>query len=142
MSETEDRMPEGYTWEESSSAFINHIGRVYMRKTEEPDGSKFSWAALRIEKHHVNTWNFGHGSMMAAMAEIGTSSPVGITADAPAVIVDLSLQFIGAPKLDELLEVKGWVTKRTRSLVFAQASATSDGKLVFTASAIHKVIGA
>lgn len=45
-------------------------------------------------------------------------------------------------KKGEVLEVKGWVTKRTRSLVFAQARAESDSRLVFTATAIHKVISA
>jgi acyl-CoA thioesterase FadM len=54
----------------------------------------------------------------------------------------MSLQFIAAPKLGELLEVHGWTTKRTRSLVFTQCRAESNGRLVFTATSIQKIVGA
>jgi len=56
--------------------------------------------------------------------------------------IEMSMQFIAAPKLGELLEVHGWATKRTRSLVFTQCRAESNGKLVFTATSVLKVVGA
>ena len=45
-------------------------------------------------------------------------------------------------KLGDLIEVMGWATKRTRSLVFTQCRGEIGEKLVFTATSIQKIIGA
>ncbi|MDE1145160.1 MAG: PaaI family thioesterase [Azospirillaceae bacterium] len=135
-------LPEGYSHTPSPSAFINHIGRIYHRRTTAEDGTELVWAALRIEPHHVNTWGLAHAAVMAGMADIGTAGPAYVDGGPPVVVIDLATQFIAAPKLGDLLEVKGWTTKRTRSLVFAQARAEVAGQLIFTATAIHKIVGA
>jgi len=71
----EDNMPEGYTHTPSTSAFINHIGKVYHRKTTNEAGDVIHSSALRVEDHHVNTWGMAHGSLMAGLAEIGCAGP-------------------------------------------------------------------
>lgn len=136
-------VPEGYSYEPSPSAFIDHIGKVY-RRTGEQDasGQDVVSSAIRVEPHHVNSWGFGHGSFMAGMAEIGCASASYEVGGPPVVAIEMSMQFIGAPKLGELLQVHGWVTRRTRTLVFSQCRAESDGKLVFTASSVQKIVGA
>jgi acyl-coenzyme A thioesterase PaaI-like protein len=133
-------IPEGYSYEPSVSAFINHIGHVYSRRTAGPNGDEV-WAALRIEPHHVNAWNLCHGAVMASMAEIGTAGPGWDPEGPPVVAIEMSMQFIGAPKLGDLLEVRGILVKRTRSLVFTRAEAEVDGKPIFTATSVQKVIG-
>jgi acyl-coenzyme A thioesterase PaaI-like protein len=138
----DDNMPEGYIHEPSTSAFINHIGTVYSRRWTDSTGQDMASVAIRIRDHHVNTWGLAHGSFMAAMAEIGGGGGAYVPDGPPIVAIQQSLQFIAAPKLGELLEVHGWITKRTRSMVFTQCRGESDGKIVFTASAIHKVVGA
>jgi acyl-coenzyme A thioesterase PaaI-like protein len=138
----EDNMPEGYTHEPSTSAFINHIGRIYNKRWTDETGRAMSSVAIRIQEHHVNTWGLAHGSFMAAMAEIGGGGGA-YEAGGPAIVaVQNSLQFIAAPKLGELFEVHGWINKRTRSMVFTEARGEADGKLVFMASALHKIVGA
>jgi hypothetical protein len=57
------------------------------------------------------------------------------------VAIELSTQFIAAPKLNEWLVVHGQLTKRTRSLVFTRCQGESDGKLVFTATSVQKIVG-
>lgn len=139
---TDQNIPEGYSYEPSPSAYINHMGKVYHRKTTDAAGETTHSSAIRVEEHHVNSWGLAHGSLMAGMAEIGCAGP-GWEPGGPAVVaIELSMQFIGAPKLGELLEVHGTLNKRTRSLVFTQCRAESDGKLVFTATSVQKVIGA
>jgi acyl-coenzyme A thioesterase PaaI-like protein len=138
----DDSIPEGYSYKVSPSAFINHMGKVYNRRSTNEKGEEIASAAIRIEAHHVNTWGLAHGSLIAGMAEIGCAGTAYVQDGPPVVAVELSIQFIGAPKLGELLEVHGWTSKRTRSLVFTQCRAESDGKLVFTATSIQKVIGA
>jgi acyl-coenzyme A thioesterase PaaI-like protein len=134
-------IPNGYTFTPSSSAFINHIGNVFQKRVKRPDGTEEVWAALLVEAHHVNTWGFCHGSLMSGLAEIGTAGPCW-EPDGPAVVaIELSMQFIKAPKLGELIEICGTLTKRTRSLVFSQARAEVGGDLVFTASSVQKILG-
>jgi acyl-coenzyme A thioesterase PaaI-like protein len=135
-------IPEGYTYEPSTSAFINHVGKVYHKKTTAADGTQEYWVAMRIEEHHVNTWGLGHGGMMATFAEIMTSGPGYEVGGPPVVAVEMSMQFIRAPKLGELLEGRGVAVRRTRSLVFTRADAMVDGVVVFTATSVQKVVGA
>jgi len=134
-------IPEGYIYEPSTSAFINHVGKVFRKTVTEDDSEDQSWIAIRVEPHHVNTWGFAHGSFLAALAEIGTSG--GYDPDGPPVVtIDLQTHFIKAPKVGELIEICGLITRRTRSLVFASSRATVDGDVVFSSTAIHKVVGA
>lgn len=131
--------PEGYSYEPSVSAFINHIGKVYTKRVER-DGKLEVWAALRVESHHVNAWQLCHGAVMASMAEIGTSGPAWDPSGPPVVAIEMSMQFIAAPKLGDLLEVCGTLTKRTRSLAFSQALGEVDGKPVFLATSVQKFL--
>src|SRR3546814_14278157 len=108
-------IPPGYSYEPSPSAFINHIGRVFSKKVTRDDGTQEVWAALRIQSHHVNSWNLCHGSVMAGMAEIGTAGPGWEPGGPPVVAIDLAMQFIGAPKLGDLLEVCATLTQIGRA---------------------------
>ncbi len=135
-----DDIPEGYSYELTSSAFVNHIGRLFTRDAVAADGTVEKWVAMRIEPHQVNTWNFAHGSLITAMAEIATARVGYEEGGPPCVAIDLTVQFIGAPKLGELLEAYGTITKRSRSLVFTQAQGMVAGKPMFMATSIQKVI--
>ncbi len=131
----------GYVYEPTPSAFVEHVGKLYTKKVTRPDGVVEAWSALLIEAHHVNAWNLAHGGLMATMAEIGTAQAGWDPEGAPCVAIDLTMQFIGAPKLGDLLEVCGTVTRRTRSLVFASARAEVAGKPMFVATSIQKIVG-
>ncbi|MAT50722.1 MAG: hypothetical protein CMK32_06010 [Porticoccaceae bacterium] len=133
-------IPEGYEYHASPSAFVNHIGKIYHKRVTGADGQPEVWSALEIQEHHVNAWGLCHGAVMSSMAEVGTAAPAWDPDGPPIVAIELSLQFIKAPKLGEWLEVCGTVSKRTRSLVFSRASAYVAGDLVFTASSIQKII--
>jgi uncharacterized protein (TIGR00369 family) len=135
-------IPPGYLYEPSTSAFANHIGRVYSRHVPAGEGRpEEQWLALRIEQHHVNTWNLCHGGVIAALAEFGVSAPSYQQGGSAVVAVELSMQFIAAPKLGDLIEVCGTVSRRTRSLVFSQARGEVAGVLMFLATSVQKVIG-
>ena len=134
-------MPSGYVYEPTPSAFVEHVGKIYTRKVTRPDGTVEAWSALRIEPHHVNAWNLAHGGVLAMMAEVGTAQAGWDPEGAACVAIDLTVQFIGAPKLGELLEVCGTVTRRTRSLVFASARGEVAGAPIFVATSIQKFVG-
>jgi acyl-coenzyme A thioesterase PaaI-like protein len=133
-------MPPGYTYEPTPSAFVEHVGKVYTKKITRSDGMIEAWSALRIEAHHVNAWKFAHGGVLATMGEIGTAQASWDPDGAPCVAIDMTLQFIGAPKLGDLFEVCGVVTKRTRSLVFTSARGEVAGEQVLFATSIQKIL--
>jgi acyl-coenzyme A thioesterase PaaI-like protein len=134
-------IPEGYAVADIPSAFVNHIGRIFQKRVKRPDGVEEVWAALRVEDHHVNSWGFCHGALMSSMAEIGTAGPCWDLTGPAVVAIELSMQFIKAPKLGELIEVCGTLTKKTRSLAFSQARAEVNGDLVFLATSVQKILG-
>lgn len=137
----DSNIPEGYVFEDTPGNFIKHVGPLYTRKVTKEDGTVEAWAAMRVEEHHVNAWNLCHAGVLTTMADIGTAQASWDPEAAPCVAIDLTVQFIGAPKLGELIEVCGTVTKRTRSLVFTSARGEVDGQPVFTATSIQKTIG-
>ncbi|MDG2003279.1 MAG: PaaI family thioesterase [Novosphingobium sp.] len=134
-------MPEGYVYEPTPAPFIEHVGKIYMKDVTQPDGVVEKWSAIRIEPHQVNAWNFAHGGLLATMAEVGTATAGWDPDGPPCVAVDLSIQFIGAPKLGEILEVCGTLTKRTRSMIFTAARGEVDGNPVLFATSIQKIVG-
>ncbi|KJS09602.1 MAG: hypothetical protein VR73_01715 [Gammaproteobacteria bacterium BRH_c0] len=135
-------IPKDYSYQESPSAFVNHVGKIYHKRSTAADGGEEVWTALEIQDHHVNTWGFCHGAVMSSLAEMGTAAPAWDPDGPPVVAIEMNMQFIRAPKLGQLLEVCGTVSQRTRSLVFCQARAYADGELVFTASSIQKILKA
>ena len=133
-------MPDGYVYEPTPSAFVEHVGHLHTRKVVRPDGVREAWSALRIEDRHVNSWGMAHGGVLAFMAEVGTAQACWDPEEDPCVAIDLTMQFQGAPKLGDVLEVCGIVTHRTRSLVFTTATGTVRGKPVLVATSIQKIL--
>lgn len=142
MATTHEDMPEGYVYEKSSSAFPEHVGRSYHKWVERPDGDREYRMAIRIEPHHVNTWGFAHGGFMAAVSEMMSSGPAYVVGGPPVVAIEMSMQFVRAPKVGDLIETRGNATRRTRSLVFTRAEAFVGNDLIFSATAVHKVVNA
>lgn len=137
----EHPIPEGYAYAPGPSAFPNHVGRLFHKTVEVPGGEPEQWSALWVEEHHVNSWGFAHGGLIAFLAEVGTASAAWDPAGPPVVTISLTTQFLRAPKLGQLLEIRGQATRRTRTLVFVDAHAFADGELQFTATAVNKVVG-
>lgn len=136
-----DEIPEGYSYEPVSSAFVNHIGRLYMRSETDVSGNVQNVTAFRVEPHHVNTWGLAHGGFLAFLAECVTSGAAYEPEGKPVVAVQCSLQLIRAPKLGDLIEMRGAVVRRARTLVFTEGHGEVDGKVVFTATGVHAVVG-
>ncbi len=137
-----EALPEGYVYEPTPSAFVEHVGKLYTRKVTRPDGVREAWSALFVEPQHVNAWNLAHGGVLAFMAEVGTAQASWDSEGPPCVAIDMNVQFQGAPKLGDLIQVCGVVTHRTRSLVFTSAKGTVRGHPVLVATSIQKILKA
>lgn len=137
----ESEIPDGYSYEPTSSAFVNHVGRLFMKTETLPDGSLGQVSAMRVEPHQVNVWGLAHGGLIAFLAECVTSGAAYEPEGKPIVAVQCNIQLIRAPKLGELIEMRGAVVRRARTLVFTEGRGEVDGKIVFTASGVHAVVG-
>jgi uncharacterized protein (TIGR00369 family) len=138
---TDAAIPEGYSYAPSPSAFPNHVGRVFHKTVPGEGGEPEKWVAVYVEEQHVNSWGMAHGGFIAFLAEVATASAAWDPAGPPVVTVSLTTQFLRAPKLGQLIEVRAQASRRTRSMVFVDAQAFADGDLQFTATAVNKVIG-
>jgi acyl-coenzyme A thioesterase PaaI-like protein len=130
----------GWTHEISTSPAVNHLGKIWSKQIVRDDGVTEYHNAILVAPHHCNTWQMTHGSFIGALGEI--AAPGGYVAGGPpVVIIDLGMHFIGTAKAGQWIEMVGTINRKTRSLVFAEGRGTADGALVFTATAIHKIVG-
>ncbi len=131
---------DGWTYEEPTSPAVKHLGKIWTKQIVLDDGVTEYHGAILVEPHHCNTWDMTHGSFIGALGEI--AAPGGYVAGGPpVVIIDLNMQFIGTAKAGQWIEMVGTINRKTRSLVFAEGRGTADGQLVFSATAIHKIVG-
>lgn len=137
---SEINIPDGYEYEVAPSAFPNHVGPIFRKAAGANDDGSEKHLAFRVEEHHVNSWGFAHGGLIAFLGEVATASVSWVPGGPPVVGIELNTHFIGAPKLGQLIEIKAVATKRTRSLVFSRAEAFAEGELLFTASGINKIL--
>jgi len=137
-----DEIPNGYLYEPSPSAFPNHVGRIFHKKATGSGSEVEHWTAIRIEPHHVNSWGFAHGGLIAMLGEVATASASWEPGGPAVVSIELNTHFLRAPKLGQLVETRARVTRRTKSLVFSEAHGFADGELVYTATGINKILAA
>ncbi len=133
-------IPEGYTYDPPESAFPAHVGRFFFKTVPLEDGDFEAWTAIWVEPHHVNKWGLAHGGLIAMLGEVSTASVSYTPGGPPVVAIELNTHFVRAPKLGQLIEVRARATRRTKSLVFAEAHAYADGELMFTATGINKIL--
>lgn len=97
---------------------------------------------LRIAPPHTNSRGFAHGGLITALADnaMGLSCGVGLEAAGGLVTVNLGVDFLGAAKIGQWLQVETTVVKRGRSLCFAQALVSADGEPCARANATFKVV--
>lgn len=129
----------GWTHEVSTSPAVNRLGKIWSKQITRDDGVTEYHNAILVEPHHCNTWEMTHGSFIGALGEI--AAPGGYEPGGPpVVIIDLNMHFIGTAKAGQWIEMVGTINRKTRSLVFAEGRGMADGALVFTATAIHKIV--
>ena len=58
----------------------------------------------------------------------------------PMVTVDLAVQFIGAARIGQFIEISRDVLREGKSIVFARGCGACDGQIVFSASATLKIV--
>ena len=97
---------------------------------------------LRIAEAHTNSRGFAHGGLVSALADnaMGLSCGLGLEGAKGLLTVNLALDFLAVARIGQWLQIEPTVVKRGRSLCFASAIVTADGKPCARASATFQVV--
>lgn len=97
---------------------------------------------LRIAEAHTNSRGFAHGGLVSALADnaMGLSCGLELESANGLLTVNLALDFLAVARIGQWLQVEPSVVKRGRSLCFASALVTADGKPCARASATFQVV--
>lgn len=97
---------------------------------------------LRIADAHTNSRGFAHGGLVSALADnaMGLSCGLELEGANGLLTVNLALDFLAVARIGQWLQVQPSVVKRGRSLCFASALVTADGKPCARASATFQMV--
>jgi uncharacterized protein (TIGR00369 family) len=127
----------GYTIYDPHDPFESKAGPFWWSRLE--DGSDH-FVVLAAE-HHCNTQGIVHGGLMMTMIDLVLVAIAKAEPKDRFVTVSLNSEFISSGRKGDLIEAHGTLTRRGRSLAFAQGKVTSGGRILLTASAVLKSIG-
>lgn len=132
-----DPAADGWSAFPVKDGFADLVGPFWRKIT--PEGPVFGF---RADQRHVNANGMVHGGMLLTFADHSLGSMVFEAVERKlCVTVTLSGDFIGPGQKGEWIEMRGEITRKTRSLVFIRGTLSADGKTLLTADGIWKVIG-
>jgi acyl-coenzyme A thioesterase PaaI-like protein len=115
--------------------FVHRNGPLHIRR-----GVK-SIVKLRLAAQHTNSIGIASGGLLMTLLDIAmgasASAAVGYAGICPTV--QFTCNLIAAGRLDDELVGEADITQVTRSLVFATARLTANGRVAATASGVFKV---
>lgn len=128
-----DDPPEGFLPILPREGFHMMMGQIYGRME---DGMLV--VAFRCSPRHINNHGTCHGGMLASFADFAAYS-VRLAADLPVTsipTVSLTTEYLRPVHRGDWVEARTELTKRGRNLLFSRATATVDGRTVFTSTGI------
>jgi uncharacterized protein (TIGR00369 family) len=129
--------PDGFERHYRNSPLTDPWEPLYSRRRDES-----LQLGLWIATPHTNSRGFAHGGLVSALADnaMGLSCGLGLDGANGLLTVNLALDFLSVAKVGQWLQVEPTVVKRGRSLCFASALVTADGKPCARASATFQVV--
>jgi uncharacterized protein (TIGR00369 family) len=118
------------------TAFGNLVGPIWRRE----DGRHLRFGFIVAPKHLNRAGNLHGGMLMAVADQAMAMTARAATGGKPHATIELNIQFIGAVRLGEFVEVYPEVSRSTRSVVFMQAKMFVGARLVVTTNGIWKIL--
>ena len=130
--------PEGFAPHFRKSPVTEPWQPLYSRRV---DGAVQIGLTLRTA--HCNSRGLLHGGVIAALADnaMGLSCGAALPSVEGLVTVSLSVDYVGAARIGQWLQVEPRVLKTGKSMGFADALITADGVVIARASATFRVLG-
>lgn len=130
--------PEGFAPHFRKSPVTDPWEPLYSRRV---DGTVQIGVSLRDV--HCNSRGLLHGGVIAALADnaMGLSCGTSLPSVQGLVTVSLGVDYVGAAKVGQWLQIEPRVLRTGKSMGFADALIKADGGLIARASATFRVLG-
>jgi len=122
--------------DETSTSFIDHIGGLSLKKL---DANNFEFSVV-VKEFHLNSGKIAHGGFLSTVADTGMGTAAHILSNKRCVTISLEMKFVSAGILNETLNGKVKIQKKTNSLVFITCEIFNSGSVVATASGVWKIL--
>lgn len=133
----ESEVPDGYGPLFRASPFLDLLGPLYSRRDE--NGGLM--IAVHIGEQHCNLRGTAHGGLLCTLADVALGYSTAFSQDPPLAMatVNLSLDFCGAARLGDLVEVRTTIHKVGQRLAFASADLRCGEHAVARGSAVFHI---
>ena len=121
---------------ETNTGFMHHNGGLELKKIDE---NNFSFSSI-IKEIHLNNGKIAHGGYLSTIADTGMGTAAHIVSNKKCVTISLELKFIAAGHLNQSLNGKVKIQKKTKSLVFINCEIFNSEGVVVTASGVWKIL--
>ncbi|MDC0449500.1 PaaI family thioesterase [Pelagibacteraceae bacterium] len=121
---------------ETNTGFMFHNGGLELKKIDE---SNYSFSS-NIKEIHLNNGKIAHGGYLSTIADTGMGTAAHLVSNKKCVTISLDIKFISAGLLNQKLNGKVRIQKKTRSLVFVTCEIFNSESLVITASGVWKIL--
>ena len=117
------------------SPYAELVGPVYVKET---DGERRM--AFIVEPKHCNRAGFAHGGMLMSFADVALSY-ISEDPAQPTASVTFTFEFAAPAKAGDLVECRGDVVRKTRSLIFAHGQLLVGDRVIVNCSTVEKIPG-
>ena len=129
-------VPEGFEPIFRSSPYLDLLGPIFNKKTD-----KGLVIGLRAEQKHCNARGLVHGGVFSSLADVALGYNAAFQDDEPVPMVtaSLTIDYAGAAKLGEWIEILTDVQKVGKTLAFASCYFSVNEKRIVRASGVFGV---
>lgn len=129
--------PDGFEPIFRTSPYLELLGPILNKKT--PDGLVIG---VRAEGKHCNARDQVHGGLLSSLADIALGYNTAFAGETPVPIVttSLTIDYAGAAKLGDWIEVQTDVQKVGSTVAFANCYFFVEQKRIARASAVFSVV--
>ena len=130
-------IPDGFEPLFRSSPFLDLLGPLYNKKA----GNGLI-VAVRAEEKHCNARGIVHGGLLSSLADIalGYNAAFSKEQPVPMVTASLSIDYAGAAKLGDWIEIETDVQKVGARMAFANCYFVVASKRIARASAVFNIL--
>lgn len=131
------KLPQGFEPIFRSSPYLALLGPIFNKKTE-----KGLVIGLMAEAKHCNARGQVHGGVLSSLADIalGYNAAFSTSTPVPIVTASLTIDYVGAAKLGEWIEIETDVQKVGRKMAFANCYFNVKSQRIARASGVFTVV--
>ena len=122
--------------DETNTGFMSHIGGLILKQIDE---NNFTFSAT-VKETHLNKGKIAHGGYLATIADTGMGTAAHMVSNKKCVTISLEIKFISPGLLNQMLDGKVKIQKKTKSLIFVTCELFNTEGIVVTTSGVWKIL--